>query len=327
MDKTETLLIETENYITDQGEPLLKNTEQFHSITSNEMLGLELTPNGSLSSDPFIDTIGSELFTDSAMTGNGWTLQSTWAFVGTILRAVDCVSGENAYLSNTVVEYQRYRMSFEITDYTKGGVTLWANNQQTTFDTVGKHYVDFIADGTSEYVGVKANGETTLDIIDFSLKAITQEFSGGWRDASLESGYFTDNAGTAIWSSENKTITVNGYNGSNRGIAIARITTVSDTLYKISYTQSSPPSNAIIRINTTNVWTNSDTASVPGGTLDLGTTHYFTATTSGYTYLVFEEYDENDWTFGNVSIKEVHVDNRLYATSERFIHQSVDGTD
>tara|TARA_Y100000034_G_scaffold46046_1_gene56603 strand:+ start:442 stop:561 length:120 start_codon:yes stop_codon:yes gene_type:complete len=30
--------------------------------------------------------------------------------------------------------------------------------------------------------------------------------------------------------------------------------------------------------------------------------------------------------FDKVTLKEVHTDSRLYAASERFIHQSVDGT-
>jgi len=37
--KTDTLLTPVENYTTDSDQPLLKNTEQFHSITSNDILG------------------------------------------------------------------------------------------------------------------------------------------------------------------------------------------------------------------------------------------------------------------------------------------------
>jgi hypothetical protein len=33
---TDELLIPTENYVTSAGDPLIKNTEEFHSITSNE---------------------------------------------------------------------------------------------------------------------------------------------------------------------------------------------------------------------------------------------------------------------------------------------------
>jgi hypothetical protein len=131
------------------------------------------------------DSIGAEKFTDSAMSGSGWTLETTWAFSGTSLRAVDCGNGQNAYLSNATVNGQYYRLSFTISDYTTGGVSLFAESHGTTYNSVGDHYYDFYSSGTSVLVGFKSVGTTTLDITDVSLKAISVEDLKGSNDGEI----------------------------------------------------------------------------------------------------------------------------------------------
>ena len=107
----------------------------------------------------------SELFADADLSGAGWTaMESGWAVTGNELVATSCASGNNAYISTTTVVGKIYQLKFCISDHTAGGVTLFTESHATTYNEEGAHSHTFKADATTELIGFKSAGTTTLDI-------------------------------------------------------------------------------------------------------------------------------------------------------------------
>ena len=123
------------------------------------------------------------------------------------------------------------------------------------------------------------------------------DYSGGWSDTSIGSS-------EATWSSGNQTIScVGDDSGSNRGNATARVTAVSGQVYKVTFTNSTTPVNAALRVSNVNAWSSGDYLNVSPTSFQ---EFHFTSGVSGYVYITFSVYDANTWTFGNLKVVPVN---------------------
>ncbi len=122
-------------------------------------------------------------------------------------------------------------------------------------------------------------------------------YSGGWSDTSIGSS-------EATWSSGNQTIScVGDDSGSNRGNATARVTAVSGKVYKVTFTNSTTPVNAALRISNVNSWASGTYLNVtPSSSQEF----YFRSGVSGYVYITFSVFDTTTWTFGNLKVELVN---------------------
>ena len=197
------------------------------------------------------------------------------------------------------------------------GIWSKAMTQAQVLSVMEKTYDEFNADDKTSLVSYWALDEAVggeskhiEDLVDTSLGAelVTNgdlssdpfvhatDYSGGWSDTSTNT--------TATWSSSNATIALTGGGdlGTTRGNATLRISAVSGKVYKLTYSNSTTPSNSNLKIGTVNDWTSSNIAN-PSPLSNK--TWYFTSTTTGYIYITFSVYDTVTWTFGNVSVKQV----------------------
>ena len=206
----------------------------FFQATSNFVASLD-----NVSAKEVLTVFGSDLVTNGDFaTDSDWTKETGWSISGGRLVATN-VSGSNTcyQVGSGIVAGKRYRVEFEITEYTAGAVGLRAGTGGAlqTFNSIGVHSSSMVASGNSQLIWFNVIGTTTLKIDNVSVKEVLADsdlsFSRGSNLAATRVGpgpnYYIEKGrenillqsnsfGTSSWTKSNSGVQSgkSGYDGS-----------------------------------------------------------------------------------------------------------------
>jgi hypothetical protein len=150
-------------------------------VESVQVLSDELVQNGDF------EEIGSELVTNGGFdTDSDWSNTSggEYNISNGKLNLTNASYGTNSGQTNVTAIGKIYRVSYEVSNYEKGGVRFFAGGGVGSIQTSDGTYVEFVEASSNTSVGFQAldGGGTTLSIDNVSVKEVGQNwtFGGGW---------------------------------------------------------------------------------------------------------------------------------------------------
>ena len=136
--------------------------------------------------------VGSDLAVDGTFSDTAnWTEQTGWAVTGGKAVATSAASGQQLYQARTYTIGKLYRVVFEISGYSAGGIK-WAGpgtaGVNTVYSANGTHTFVFESDAATSTINFITDGTTTLDIEYVTLYEVTPGCVAG--DALAMDGWY-----------------------------------------------------------------------------------------------------------------------------------------